>query len=61
MASHSEHYEIIKAALKAAKDDGLSLYVDIHDGDYTVVLNLYSSSTDHQIDFPEDLIYVEYM
>jgi hypothetical protein len=61
MASHSEHFEIIEAALIAAKEDGFELYVDIHDGEYRAVLNLFVPKTGEQIDFAEDLINVEYI
>lgn len=59
MASLSEHFEIVKAALEAAKKDDIHLYIDgVGCGCCSsgIVLNLYSVEDDEQLDFPSDLL-----
>lgn len=58
MATHSEHFELIKAALLAAKAEGFILYMDgmEPDEDHEPTLNLWSRERGvGQLDFPSDL------
>lgn len=59
MASLSEHFEAIKAAIEAAKEDGHILFVDNMEMDYDdrkqPALNLWDEISHDQLDFPLDL------
>jgi len=59
MASHSEHFDNIVAAIKAARADGYFLYVDgmeVEDYDYAPAsLNLWHQESGVQLDFPETI------
>lgn len=60
MASLSEHYSIIEAALVAARKDGFMIYVDnmepSESGDYAPpTLNLWGYTAGERIDFDSDI------
>lgn len=61
MASLSEHFEAIKAAIEAARKDGFHLYVDnmepieVAYGYEDPVLNLWDNVNHDQVDFPGDI------
>lgn len=58
MASLSEHFEAIKAAIEAAEDDGYHMYIDgAGECDYEPpILNLWDPKVDRQVDFPSNLV-----
>lgn len=62
MATHSEHFEITKAAIDAAKADGFQVYVDVgEDEPWNCILNLFNQKTGKQLNFAEDYVKVEFI